>query len=125
MFDIFFKKNSISKIAQIMPVALVGSYEKKEFYSCDEVRNTFFEKLKDNNNIEYAYAMFCSESAFEEDEKLNVKFNYSNLRLAVSKECFGSWPRFNFDSLLDYSQRSLIGGGDTFGGEGTCGDGGC
>lgn len=120
------QQNSIEKIVSAMPAALISAYEKKSFYTADEVAETFASTLETKDNIEYAYAMFCTLPHFvEQSPKLNIVQSYSDLRLAVSKECFGNWPRFNFDSLLEYSQRSMIsdGTGGFGGGEG-CGDGG-
>jgi len=120
------QENSIAKIVAAMPEALVAAYDKKPFYTADEVATTFVSTLETQDNIKYAYAMFCSLPHFvEQSPKLSIDTSYSNLRLAVSKECFGNWPRFNFDSLLEYSQRSFQGdaGGGFGSGEG-CGDGG-
>jgi len=121
MFDMF-NKNSITKIARVLPPALIRSFEKKNFYSIEEVKSIFNIELKTEHNIEYAFAMFCSQSDFEE---LNLEFTYSGLRTDVSKKCFGNWPRFNFDSLLDYSRNAVMGGGGAFGSEGGIGGGDC
>jgi len=122
MFGFLFKKNSIPKIARVMPKALIDAFDKKDFYPSDEVKNVFESKFKYEHNIEYAYAMFCSQADFDQkSNKYAVESSYLDLRLAVSKKCFSSWPRFNFDSLLAYSQNSGVG----FGGGDGCGDGGC
>lgn len=122
MFGMF-NNNSIPKIARVLPPALVDVFEKQNFYSTEEVKSVFDSELKTEHNIEYAFAMFCSQPDFEE---LNLESTYSDLRTDISKKCFGSWPRFNFESLLDYSRRSTMGGdGGGFGGDGGCGDGGC
>jgi hypothetical protein len=121
MFGIF-NKNSITKIARVLPPALIEGFDKQSFYSAENVKNVFDGELKTEHNIEYAFAMFCSQSDFE---VLNIESTYSDLRTEVSKKCFGSWPRFNFDSLLDYSRRSTMGvDGGAFGGDGGCGEGG-
>lgn len=119
MFSMF-NKNSISKIARVLPPALIEAFQKKDFYSLEEVKILFDRELKTEHNIKYAFAMFCSEKNFGE---LNFESTYSDLRKDVSKKCFGSWPRFNFESLLDYSRRSTMGGEGVFYGSG--GDGGC
>jgi len=121
MFGLF-NKNSIPKIARVLPPVLIDEFEKQIFYSIEEVKSVFNSEFKTDHNIEYAFAMFCSETDFEE---LNLESTYSDLRNDVSKKCFGSWPRFNFESLLDYSRRSTIGGDGSFGGDGGFGDGGC
>lgn len=113
-------KNSIPKIARVLPPALINAFEKQNFYTIKEVKSVFDSELKTDHNIEYAFAMFCSHSDFE---GLNFESRYSDLRMEVSKKCFGSWPRFNFDSLIDYSRRSTMGGDS--GGFGVDGDGGC
>ena len=118
MFDMF-NKNSIPKIARVLSPALIGAFEKQSF-SPEEVKSVFDSELKTEHNIEYAFAMFCSQPDFEE---LNLEPTYNGLRTDVSKKCFSSWPRFNFDSLLDYSKNATMGGGGAFGGDG--GDGGC
>jgi len=128
MLDMMTEQNTISKIAMLMPSALVASYEKKPFYTTEEVATTFASTLESDNNIEYAFAMFCTLPHFVEQSKtLAIEESYNNLRLAVSKKCFGSWPRFNFDSLLDYSKSSTISeagtifsGGDGFVDGGSC-----
>ena len=104
-----------------MPPALVDAYDKQAHYTPEEVKDTFGQEFKYEHNIEYAFAMFCAEQAFDE---LNLNSTYSDLRTDISKKCFGSWPRFNFESLLDYSRcSSLMHGGDGFlGGDGGCGD---
>jgi len=123
MFGALFKKNSIPKIARVMPPALIEAYEKKNFYSLDEVKSSFEDEFKYEHNIEYAFAMFCAQPDFEE---LNLESTYDDLRIDVSKKCFGSWPLFNFESLLAYSQNSGVGGFAGAGGDGGgCGDGGC
>ncbi len=124
MLDMMTKQSTISRIAILMPTALVASYNKKPFYTTDEVAETFTETLKTEENIEYAYAMFCSLPHFiKQSPELSIDNSYCNLRLAVSKECFGNWPHFNFDSLLDYSKSSNTGG--IYGAGDGCGDGGC
>jgi len=115
-------KNSITKIAKVLPPALIEAYKKQHFYSAEEVKSVFKAEVKFDHNIEYALAMFCSQQDFE---KLNTESTYSDLRTEVSKKCFSSWPRFNFDSLLDYSRNATMGGGGAFGGDGGAGDGGC
>jgi len=121
MFGMF-NKNSITKIAKALPPALIEAHEKQHFYSAEEVESVFKAELKFDHNIEYAFAMFCSQQDFEQ---LNTESTYSDLRTDVSKKCFSSWPRFNFDSFLDYSRNATMGGGGAFGGDGGGGDGGC
>jgi len=124
MLDMIMTENTISKIALIMPTALMASYERKPFYSTEEVAITFSNTLESNENIKYAYAMFCTLPHFvEQSKKLAIEESYNNLRLAVAIECFGSWPRFNFDSLLEYSKGSTVGetGAIFSGGDGGCG----
>lgn len=109
MFDTFTQKNSITKIVKLMPLVLVEKYEKKQFYSPEQVKNVFLEKLDGEESIEYAYAMFCSQLDFNNlAHELTFESKFSELRLSVSKKCFDGWPRFNFDSLLAYSQQSEI-----------------
>ena len=118
-----FTENSIIKIARVLPLALIESDEKHPHYSIEYVKGIFKSKFKYEHNLEYAFAMFCSQQDFEE---LNLDSNYNDLRKDVSKNCFEGWPRFNFDSLLDYSRRSMINGdsggyaGDGFGGDAGC-----
>jgi hypothetical protein len=120
MLDMF-NKNSVTKIARVLPARLIQAYEKQNYYTAEEVKRVFDSELKTEHNFEYALAMFCSQPDFE---ALNLESTYSDLRAVVSKKCFDSWPRFNFDSLLDYSRRSTMGvDGGAFGGDG--GDGGC
>lgn len=114
-------KNSIPKIARVMPPALIDTFEKQSFYSAEEVKSVFNKEFNIEHNIEYAFAMFCSQHDFE---KLDLESTYSALRTEVSKKCFGSWPRFNFETLLDYSRRPTMFGDGGFGGDGGCGDGG-
>lgn len=127
MFGIF-RKNSIPKIAKVLPPALVEQFEMQNFYSVEEVKSVFENELKTEHNLEYAFAMFCSQCDYE---KLNLVPTYNELRSDVSKKCFSSWPRFNFQSLLDYSRCSTKGGnvGSSGGGDGYSdggsGDGGC
>jgi hypothetical protein len=119
MFEFLFKKNSISKIVRVMPKELIDTYDKKDFYSPDEIKIVFDAKFKYDHNIKYAYAMFCSQNDFDQKaNKQDIELSYLDLRLDVSKKCFSSWPRFNFDSLLAYSQSSGFDGG---GGDGGCG----
>ena len=116
------KTNSISTIACVLPPALIAAFEKQNFYSPEQVRHVFANELKTEHNIDYALAMFCSQLDFD---ALQLAATYSELCADVSKECFGSWPRFNFDSLLDYSRQSMGAGGGFVGGDGGCGDAGC
>ncbi len=117
-----FNKNSITKIARKLPPALVDAFEKKNFYSTQEIKSVFDNELRTEHNIEFAFAMFCSPQDFED---LNLTSTYSDLRNEVSKRCFGNWPRFNFDTLLDYSRSATMGGSGVLGGDGGFGDGGC
>ena len=117
-----FIENSIIKIARVLPLALIESNEKQPHYSIEYVKRIFKSKFKYEHNLEYAFAMFCSQQDFEQ---LNTESTYSDLRTDVSKKCFSNWPRFNFDSLLDYSRNATMGDGGAFGGDGGCGgDGG-
>lgn len=121
MFGFKFNKNSITKIASCLPPLLIEALDKKDFYSVVEVKHVFDKEFADEHNLEYAFAMFCNESDFNALKSESV---YTDLRSAISKKIFGSWPRFNFDSLLDFSRRSIMGGeggGYSDGG----GDGGC
>jgi len=112
MFDTFLQKNSITKIAKVIPLALVEKYDKKQFYLPEEVKSAFLKKLDNDESIEYAYAMFCTETSFNNlVEELNCKSTFLDLRIEVSKKCFDSWPCFNFESLLAYSQQSEVLGG--------------
>ena len=123
-------ENSIKAIASTMPLALVDAYGKQAVFSQEHVTTIFTRIFKSQNNIAYAYAMFCSEQEFKQI-KFTTKgaMDYQTLRLAVSKDCFESWPRFNFDSLLTYANSAqatndsgIIGvAGDT----GGCDGGGC
>jgi hypothetical protein len=116
-------KNSIPKIARVLPPVLIDAFEKQNFYSASDVKRVFDRQFNTEHNIEYAFAMFCSPSDFE---SLNVESSYNELRADVAKKCFAGWPRFNFESLLDYSRRLTMGGdGGNFGGDSGCGDGGC
>lgn len=99
-------KNSISDIAIALPPALVDTFEKHNFYSIAEVKSVFNGEFKTEHNIDYAFAMFCTQAEFEE---LNLNSTYIELRTEVSKQCFESWPRFNFETLLDLSRRSTMG----------------
>jgi len=109
MFDTFLQKNSITKIAKAIPGTLVEKYDKKQFYLPEEVKSVFLEKLDNDESIEYAYAMFCTEATFNNlVEELTCKSTFLELRLEVSKKCFDNWPRFNFESLLAYSQQSEV-----------------
>ncbi len=109
MFELFQDKNSIVKIITSLPSELVNNFDKKEYYSPEEVKSVFLKVLGTEQHIEYAYAMFCSQLDFNELTKVQpFDLPYSKLRLAVSKKCFEGWPRFNFESLLNYSEHSVI-----------------
>ena len=56
-----FNKNSITKIARLLPPALIDAFEKKNFYSPEEVMSVFDSKLKTEHNIEYAFALFSAK----------------------------------------------------------------
>jgi hypothetical protein len=109
MFESFKDKKSIVKIITLMPRALVSKFDKKDFYSPSEVQSVFVDVLSTEKNIEYAYAMFCSQPDFIKLTKIHAfESSYAELRLEVSKKCFDNWPRFNFDSLLKYSKHSTM-----------------
>lgn len=65
MFGIF-NKNSIPKIARVLPPALIEKYEKQNFYSIGEVRSVLERELKTEHNAEYTFTIFCSHQNFEE-----------------------------------------------------------
>lgn len=113
-------KNSISGIARLIPPQLVALYGEHSHYSAEQVKACFGSQFKTRHNIEYAFAMFCSPTDFQQ---LALPFGYTELRGEVAKVCFSSWPRFNFRSLLDYSKCAT--GGDGFVSFGGGGDGGC
>ena len=116
-----FKKNSVKKIAKTIPLMLVETYEKQDFYSAEQVKSTFDSAFKYEHNLAYAFAMFCTQAEFD---SLSLNESYETLRLDVAKKCFGSWPRFNFNSLLDYARNAKANGdGGFFGGDGGCGGG--
>ena len=54
MFGMF-NKNSIPKIARVLPPALIGAYERQYFYSTKEVKSIFDSELKTEHNLEYAF----------------------------------------------------------------------
>ncbi|KZN38103.1 DUF6559 family protein [Pseudoalteromonas luteoviolacea] len=116
-------KNSITSIAIMLPKRLLEAHGKKAFFPVEEVLSTFMLQFKSRHNIEYAYAMFCSESDFD---TLQLTSIYGELRAEIAKVCFESWPRFNFDTLLDYSSRfNPRQDGGIFGPSDSCSDGGC
>ncbi|MFD2165693.1 DUF6559 family protein [Thalassotalea euphylliae] len=121
MLDALFKRNTISKIARTLPPLLVDAYDKQQTYTAEQVESVFRDALTHDHNIEYSYAMFCTQ---EEFDTLAFEASYDELRQHVSKTCFGSWPRFNFDTLLDYAMRATQGGDGAFF-SGDAGDGGC
>lgn len=109
MFESFQDNESIVKIVSSMPSVLVKNFDKKDFYTPEEVHTVFIDVLATDNNIEYAYAMFCNQPDFNElANTQHFELSYKALRLQVSKKCFDNWPRFNFDSLLNYSGQPII-----------------
>lgn len=107
MFDTFLDENSIKAIATSLPRKLVERFNKKEFYSPEEVNALFSEEFEGNDNIQYAYAMFCSPQKFIDlAQAMELSSSYSELRLKVSEKCFDGWPRFNFESLLMLTNNS-------------------
>ncbi len=66
MFWSLLKKNSIPKMARVMPSALIEGFDKKDLYSFDEIKNAYAYKFKYEHNIEYAYARLCSQLYFDE-----------------------------------------------------------
>jgi hypothetical protein len=58
MLDMF-NKNSINKIARLLPPALIDAFDKQNFYSTEEVKSVYNSELKTEHNIEYAFAMFA------------------------------------------------------------------
>jgi|TARA_B100000767_G_C19323556_1_gene352615 hypothetical protein len=109
MFESFQDNESIEKIVSCLPSVLVKKFDKKDFYTPEEVSTVFIDVLATDNNIEYAYAMFCTQPDFNElANTQHFGLSYKALRLKVSKKCFDNWPRFNFDSLLNYSGQPII-----------------
>ena len=107
MFDTFRDENSIRMIATSLPKRLLRNFDKKEFYSPEEVKSVFLEVLDSDTNIQYAYASFCSPKDFAELAQIMVlSSSYSKLRIKVADKCFDGWPRFNFESLLNLSNGS-------------------
>ncbi len=107
MFDTFRDENSIKAIATSLPKRLVNKFDKKEFYSSEEVDGIFSEVFENNVNIQYAYAMFCSPKDYINlAQTLEFSSSYSELRLKVADKCFDGWPRFNFESLLNLTSDS-------------------
>ncbi len=107
MFDTFRDKNSIKAIATSLPKRLVKKFDKKEFYSSIEVDSVFSEAFENKNNIQYAYAMFCSSKEYKNlAQTMAFSSSYSELRLTVADKCFDGWPRFNFESLLNLTNDS-------------------
>ncbi|NQY38430.1 MAG: hypothetical protein HRT37_26560 [Alteromonadaceae bacterium] len=109
MFDTFRDENSIKAIATSLPKRLLKNFDKKEFYSPEEVKTIFSEVFTSNANIQYAYATFCSPKDFTElGQRMEFSSSYSELRLKVADKCFDGWPRFNFESLLNLSNDSSM-----------------
>ena len=107
MFDTFRDENSIKAIATSLPQKLLNKFDKKEFYSPEEVDDIFFEVFANNANIQFAYAMFCSPKDYANlAQSIEVSSSYSELRLKVADKCFDGWPRFNFESLLNLANDS-------------------
>ena len=107
MFDTFRDKNSIKAIAISLPKKLVNKFDKKDFYSSEEVDNIFAEVFESSTNIEYAYAMFCSSKDYKNlNQTRAFSCSYTELRSQVADKCFDGWPRFNFESLLNLTRDS-------------------
>lgn len=107
MFDTFRNENSIKAIATSMPRKLVKKFDKKDYYSSEEVDNVFFEVFENKANIQYAYAMFCSSKDYMYiAQSMEFSNSYSELRIEIADKCFDAWPRFNFESLLNLRRSS-------------------
>jgi len=105
MFDALQDENSIKAIAKSLPKKLVKAFDKKEFYTSDEVDTLFLEVFDTKENLQYAYAMFCSANHFAEIAKLkDINATYGELRTEVADKCFEGWPRFNFESFLNLNK---------------------
>ncbi|ALU45472.1 DUF6559 family protein [Pseudoalteromonas rubra] len=122
MFSLWQKKNSVKSIARQLPVRLVESYTRQEYYSVEQVTEVFSQVFSHDHNQAYAYAMFCSQADFD---GLQTGLSYAEMRADVGKHCFHDWPRFNFESLLAYARSTYSDGGFIAGGEGGGADGGC
>ena len=107
MFDIFQDENAIKAIATALPKELLNKFGKKAFYSSEEVDDVFFKVFEKNENIQFAYAMFCSPQDYKNlAQAMAFSSSYSQLRLEVADKCFEGWPRFNFESLLNLKSDS-------------------
>jgi len=102
MLDTFRDKNSIKAIATSLPRKLVKKFDKKDYYSSEEVDSVFSEVFKNKSNIQYAYAMFCScKDYMNVAQSMSFSSSYSGLRIEIADKCFDGWPRFNFESFLN------------------------
>jgi len=107
MFDTFRDENGIKVIASSLPKRLVNQFDKKEYYSSNEVESIFSEVFDSRANIEYAYAMFCSAKEYKIlAQEMACSASYSQLRQKIADQCFDGWPRFNFDSILNLTSDS-------------------
>jgi len=107
MFGTFRDEDLIKMIATSLPKRLLKHFDKKEFYSPEEVKSVFLEVFDSDTNIQYAYASFCSPKDFAElAQIMELSSSYSELRLKIAEKCFDGWPRFNFESLLNLTSDS-------------------
>ena len=115
-------KSVIRRLARTYPKLLVRTYEKKTSYTYIEINDILKSNHRNIITIKYATAMFCTKFEFNNSFESSENFEpYDSLRIDISKVCFQSWPWFNFESLLSYSEN----GGGIGGGDGGGGDGGC
>ncbi|WP_026973268.1 DUF6559 family protein [Aliagarivorans marinus] len=127
MFKYLLEGSKIRKIASRLPIELLEVYEEKDFYSRAEVVAIYAQEIGLDDDVQIAFAMFCSPSEYVSLAELQkFKFGYAELREKVGHHCFSGRLGFNFKNLHDYARARQLGNsisGD-FGLGGCDGDGG-
>ncbi|GHF91430.1 DUF6559 family protein [Thalassotalea marina] len=113
MFEQYLKKRLIKKYARKLPQDLKANYGLHQYYSKEQV-DAGIERMrlssstpKAINAVVYAYAMYCSETEFNEIHQFaDVNSEYAELRAEIALILAIPSTFFEFDLLLTESGYS-------------------
>ena len=106
------ESRAIKKIARNLPPFLVSGYGAGEVYTPGQVATAMDQTGCNCDFIDFAYAMFCTEDAFNEVSN----GDYNSLQQGIGDICFGGNSNFSFSDASSFSEGSDGGSGGGVGG---------
>lgn len=108
MISWFLEGANVRKVVRKVTLRLVAHFGEKQHYSEQEVVFAYTESMSNRKYLDFALAMYCSLNEFGNiQQKYTIMRTQSQYHALIGRYCFGGWPRFNTQTLIDYANGKL------------------